>query len=232
MLPMLWSEAGLKNSKVVASTDDNLILIGSPEAEAVTRLLFGYERGPGGVRRVASAPDLPYYWLEDETKIEAWCRKFVAGVDGLVARPNWPVVDNTSLRPRLIYPNLTNEGLLATDYLIITRTPNFLSARALQSGHRIVSIAGTHGVGTQGVELLLRDRGELQKVADALAPRTESFQVLARMSDIVHKPGQSSEARKVEVLDVQVIDSANRIWDNDVRAVGRRRAKWLSDFSD
>lgn len=187
--------------------DQGQVLIGSPEAEAVTRLAYGYRRRGDGLGMVQSAHppiDLPYRWEEDETRVAARSSRYVPG-RGLRTRPNWPVIDATG-GGRLLFPEVDRDNLMTSDYLLITRTPNFLTETAYQSARSLVSIAGSHGPGTRAIEVLLRDKKALALLRRTL-PRKHfaSFQVLVRADRIEHDYRMGSRARAIEVCDIQVL---------------------------
>ncbi len=56
-----WVNTG----EIVGSLSDGFCLIGSPEAEAITRLAFGYERTPNGMKYLGVGVRLPFRWEED-----------------------------------------------------------------------------------------------------------------------------------------------------------------------
>jgi NAD+ diphosphatase len=142
-----------------------LVLIGSPEAEAVTRLAFGYRSNAaaGGMTYQDPSTKLPYRWEEDASRVAAQCGRYVIG-RGLVRRPNWPIIDQTGPVERPVFPVVANNGLLYTDLLLVTRIPNFLTRAGCESGRSIVSIAGTHGVATRAVGLLVKDQAEIVRL--------------------------------------------------------------------
>lgn len=200
---------------IQASLDEGYVLIGSPEAEMLTAMAFGYERKPdgSGMRFTGSTLDLPYRWNEDAESVEGTCTRIVVG-QGPVRRPNWPIIDNTGVRARPIYPVVRNDGLVFADLLLITRVPNFLSAAGMQAGRSLVSIAGAHGTGTRAIEVLLRDRKALKHISEEIPNRTQAFQVLVAASKIDHSAAEGSVARAVEVLDVQCFDRPGYVWES------------------
>jgi hypothetical protein len=224
-----WLE---ETDDISASLDDSLVLIGSPEAEAVTQLAFGYERktDKSGVYALGNVIDLPYCWLEDPAKVEAQSWKYVEGYHKPVARPNWPVVSNVGGKQRLLFPELRNDGLIATDYLLITKVPNYLTRIGYQSGHSVVSIAGTHGIGTRAVSVLLRDRNVLAAIGRTIPAESRAFQVLLRASSVRHEQGKSSSASRIELIDVQIFDRTDYEWMLATHAVAKNQHRWLENF--
>src|SRR4051794_33329430 len=75
------------------STHD-LVLIGSPTAEGLSRVLFGYatDGDADSLTRTDAPLDLPYRWVisKNEVHDSATARRCVAG-RGWVERPNWRV---------------------------------------------------------------------------------------------------------------------------------------------
>jgi hypothetical protein len=211
---------------------DGLVLIGSPEAEALTRLVFGYECKPndGGMRYRGTSIDLPYRWEEDRAKVSASCGKFVPGI-GRVDRPNWPIIDQRGASYRPIYPIISNQGLLHTDLLLITKVPNFLTAEGYESGRSIVSVAGAHGTATRSVEFLLRDRELLRQIAEAVPQACQSFQILLEAGDIKHDLRQGTRATKLTLRDVRVFERPHKTWRAAMRQVAVRYDKWYSEVS-
>jgi hypothetical protein len=212
--------------RCVGDLSDGLCLIGSPEAEVVTRLVFDYAPRADGqdMHYRGATVDLPYRWEEDATKVRATYSRYVEG-RGRVERPNWPIVDQRGSSPRSIFPTVANDGLLATDLLLITKVPNFLSMDAFERGRSILSIAGTHGTATRAIEVFLRDRAALSVVARALRPTTQAFQILVEASDILHSRA-GSRARSVRVLDVHDLTRPDAHWRAAHARVTRNFADW------
>jgi hypothetical protein len=81
--------------KVAASVAHNLVLIGSPTAEGLSRPVFGYvPHAEDADSLVLSNPpiDLPFRWVLDKEVIDpkAGARRLVVG-KGIVSRPNWRI---------------------------------------------------------------------------------------------------------------------------------------------
>ncbi|MDQ7904113.1 hypothetical protein RB614_06195 [Phytohabitans sp. ZYX-F-186] len=217
--------------RVEVSLDDGLVLIGSPEAEAVTRLAFGYTRkaGAGGMRFVSTPVKLPYRWEEDRTLVSAQYERFVPGA-GRARRPNWPIIDETSGSARPIFPVVSNSGLLHTDLLLITKVPNFLTPVAYESGRSLVSVAGAHGPGTRSVELLLNDRRLLGQIREGIPEGAQAFQVLLDATDIRHDPRSGSIAKTLRVRDIKVFERPEATWRSAMRESVARRSSWLAEL--
>lgn len=215
-----------------ASLREGLVLVGSPEAEAVSRLAFGYEAkiSQGGMRYTGETLDLPYRWEEDLDLVEARYARFVPG-KGRVNRPNWPVVDQRRGHGQSIYPRVRRDGLLDTDLLLITRVPNFLTRMGYQQGRSIVSIAGSHGTATRAISLVLRDLGLLRELNEYLSPGDDAFQILIEVGGIVHDPHRGSRATKIRLRDVQIIGRSDASWDDAAAAVKRRLPGWRAEVA-
>ncbi len=215
---------------IEANLNEGMVLIGSPESEALTRLAFGYRKSPesGRVEYVGDVLDLPFRWQEDIEAVSAECHRFVPG-KGLVRRPNWPIVDNTGFRPKQLFPTVSNDGLLTSDFLLITKVPNFLTSEAQQSGRSIVSIAGSHGVGTRAIGVVLRDQRILSELAEKIPAGSHAFQVLIEARSVVHDPSLGSRARGAVVREVRCFDRPDDAWARARRNVLRRYTDWASD---
>lgn len=217
---------------LAVSLSHGMVLVGSPEAEGVARLAFGYRQRPDGqgMRHESPPIDLPFRWEEDLTKVTARCERMVDG-RGLVTRPNWPIVDQRPSAARMIYPRVRNNGLLDTDLLLITKVPNYLTRDGIQHGRSLVTFAGTHGTGTRAIEILLRDRSALREIAKGLGPHPGAFQVLAEAGDLTHGSTRS-KAKRISLLAVERIDRDDQAWDTARRIVERDYGGWIDDVTD
>jgi hypothetical protein len=214
--------------RLTAGIDNNLVLIGSAAAEGLSRIVFGYEPTRDDDSLILSAPpvDLPFKQVLDRSRIseDAEAKRFVLGY-GLTRRPNWRI--ESSSRPYV--PQLDNDGWLMTDYLLVTRMRNFLSDRAFDSGQFIVSIGGTHGLGTRAVELLLDDDSLLRQLYVTTKGDPEvSYQALYRIAGIQHNQRKGSRGRKIELVDdgLQLLDDTPSRWDEARRIARHRLGDW------
>lgn len=208
--------------EVWGTLDQNLVLIGSPTSEGVSRIVFGFaarDNNSDELYRRTDAPlDLPYSMTLDrgDLAIGGTARRFVAD-RGAVARPNWRITGQIDS----FVPETDREGWLQTDYLLVTRMPNFLSPSGLDQGHHIVSLAGTHGTATRAVECLVDDRNLLRalgssKVGVGMTP----FQAVFRVSGIRHDPVRGSYATRIELAAEPITISANfSTWEQASREV-------------
>ncbi|MEW5995792.1 MAG: hypothetical protein AB1744_15555 [Candidatus Zixiibacteriota bacterium] len=137
----------------------NIIAVGSPTSNLVSRSIFGY-RGDAGGGHLVKQPDPPLIDLpikfaldpreDGYPRTEAKRYK-----DGKVKKiGNWSVV----WLGKVMRPMLDTRGLLASDYLIVTRIPNLFSQEGIQAGRAILNVAGAHGIATEAIELLLCDK--------------------------------------------------------------------------
>ena len=214
---------------VWGSLHENLVLIGSPTSEGVSRLVFGYEARDGRsdelIRRTDAPLDLPFTMTLDrgDMAIGSTARRIVAG-RGDVARPNWRITG-----PHGTYvPEVDSDGWLQTDYLIVTRMPNFLTPAGLEQGRHIVSLAGAHGTGTRAVDRLVSDRSLLRKLGDSSVGRGRTpFQALFRVSGMQHHPRRGSRATRIEIVDEPIsLTQRFETWTAAYEAVRPALAKW------
>lgn len=184
----------------------NLVLIGSPESEPLTRLLLGYELRPDGRGTHYRGDTVPlvYRWHEELSSPLALCVHYrESGVHAV--RPNWPLVWAIADKEGVEYPALSVEGDLLEDFLIVTVIPNFITARGWQRGAKIVSIAGLHGVGTRAALTLVRDDDvatELQRLVQELPARRTGFQAVIKVTSIDHDALTGSQPLRVHVHEV------------------------------
>ena len=229
-----WDQAvrWAADSENTGQLNEGFVLIGSPEAEAITRLAFGYEsRGVGrGMRHIGVGIRFPFRWEEDDSLVKASYKKYVPE-RGLVERRNWPILDQRGDSTRSIFPRLDNKGMLTSDLLLISKLPNFLTVDSLQSGRSIVSIAGTHGVGTRAIELLLRNKSLMAQIEREIGRLQQHFQILLEVTDIKHNPKKGSRARRIEVRAVAPIDLPDRSWSSARREAANRMPEWSLEVS-
>jgi hypothetical protein len=209
----------------------NLVVIGSPEAEPLARLAFGYRRirDSPGFEYTGDTIDLPFRWHEDPRDLHGSCQRMVPG-HGWVTRPNWPLISSKDTAERRLVPRVDNEGRLSTDWLLISVMPNFFTRKALDEGKTIVSVAGTHGTGTRALKVLLGDMTALRHVTEAVGKGTRAFQLVAEVGDIVHG-SSGSQGRCVRVQDVVKLPDSDEVWHHARMAVARRFSDWVAEES-
>lgn len=207
--------------EILTHATHDLALIGSPTAEGLSRLLFGYapDGDPDSLALHQMPLDLPYRWVisKNEVADSAIARRFVAG-RGLVERPNWRIAGPD----RIYVPRVDEDGLLLDDYLLVTKVRNYVSLAAIDEGRFIVSFGGSHGTGTRALELLFKDRRILTDIADRLHQRPAAFQMLFRVSDIKHDRTAGSHARTIELVgDPIILPDRDAIWRTATAVVQR-----------
>jgi hypothetical protein len=93
---------------------------------------------------------------------------------------------------------------------------------ALYKGRYVVTIAGLHGTATRAVQLLLKDRALLRRIAQDLWPGADTFQILLRVSNIQHDP-RGSRPRTIELVgDPVPFDLGRREWEEAAKAIRRK----------
>jgi hypothetical protein len=220
------SQLRLSNA-VLTVVEQNMVLLGSPTAEGMSRVVFGYrEEEPD--RLVLSQPpvDLPYFWQLDKGEIRGQALRYVRGV-GVVSRPNWHIVSQRLGNPALYIPEVNAEGFPATDFLLVTRLRNFLTSAATDQGRYIVSVGGAHGTATRTIGLLLNDRAALTKIADSLKGRPQSYQLLLRVSGMRHDMNKGTQATTIELIDAVALPDERRIWQAASQTIEPQIAEWL-----
>lgn len=208
---------------ISTQVSQNLALIGSPTAEGLSRIAFGYrqdEDDPDSLT-ISDAPlDLPFRWIVSKAEVDerAVARRYVAG-RGLVERPNWRIAGPGGL----YVPRVDENGLLQEDYLLVTKVRNYLSGGSVDAGSYIVSFGGAHGTGTRALSLLYRDRGILRKLSDQLRTKPASFQFLLRVGNISHDPVNGSHARSIELVgNATILPDNDSVWRTAERSVRGR----------
>jgi hypothetical protein len=86
-----------------------------------------------------------------------------------------------------LFPRYDSNFRLSTDYLLISRLP-----RGPRAAGDVLLIAGTHGVGTQSIQLVFEKLRlpDIENVLDRLC-ESECYQALFEVSDIEHESGHS-----------------------------------------
>jgi hypothetical protein len=224
-----WQE---QPSRAMHDLNENYVLIGGPRSEPLTQLVFGYESGP---KRMTYTGGLPvrYRWDCDiSTRVPK--DVFHRRPGGRETRTlNWSIVDERDgyhLWPATATNAWTgNKAFLASDYLLITRLPNFFTPDAYSLGRTIVSIGGTHGIGTRGISLLLKSAEYVQHLLSESSTPGSHFQVLYEIRDIEHHPDAGSRGRSIRLQDFESL----RFTDDDIArardSASRRYARWVAD---
>jgi hypothetical protein len=204
---------------VEAKITQSLLLVGGPVSEGVSRLVFGYDDQdrPGGSTCSGLGRELPYRFDIDEGIVGQSARLVKDQGRWIVERePNWGVIAPDGRRH---YPMIGHDDFLRTDYLLLTKLPNFLVDATFGSGNSIVNVAGAHGIGTRGIELLLSRRNVLRKTAERLgidpelaATWPEAYQALFWVGDIRHHKRRGSVASDIVLVDAARIDESIEWW--------------------
>jgi hypothetical protein len=120
---------------------------------------------------------------------------------------NWCVRAREDSRA-LYAPELGTDGFLKSDLLLISRLPNvFHSGEAVK--RRIVSIAGTHGIGTKGLKLLFKDHSLLRDFYSKASDH-DCFQVLYEVRKVKHRYVARRITKVGEFVPISAGEPANR----------------------
>lgn len=219
-----------RSETVTTALNSNLVLLGSPTAEGLSRPVFGYEPDLDQDSLVLRHPplDLPLKWILSKAEIDehAVAKRYVAE-RGLVARPNWRIDAGN----RLFVPEVDATGFLSVDYLVVTRVRNYLSPEALDEGKYIVSFAGAHGTATRAIEVLLRDRETLRKIAHHLSSRPAAYQLLLRVGGMEHNAVTGTRATRVELVgDPIILPDTYGAWQEAVNIARSNLQLWLTSI--
>jgi hypothetical protein len=208
------------------------VRFGSPTSDGGARVLFGYGKEGESNRliRTVEPIELPFYWeLEDVGDDLAF--RFVRG-KGKVGRPLWRIVESPSKHSHI--PEISSEGMLKTDYLLVTRVRNYFSEGWL-AGKFVTSFGGAHGTGTRAVELLAGDRRELAKVRVTLKDLAKQaglqsevppcFQLLFEV-EIDNDEKRGSRGRRIRLVGQALIDNSDEHWKRAAECIAPARAEW------
>ena len=192
--------------------DGNIVLIGSPMSEWLSRAVLGYlpdGHGVDSLGLLAPPIDLPWTWALSASDYGSRdvARRYVAG-KGLSERPNWRLQG----RSQLYVPQIRN-GLLDDDFLLVTKMRNYVGPGGWRTGHFITSIGGAHGTGTRAVELLVRDDALLRELGSQLVGLGVCYQALFHVTDIRHDERRGSRARSIQLVGVEKISDDEFAWD-------------------
>lgn len=174
----------ISDNNTLVEVENNFCFFGSPTSELITRRVFDYEIEQDGhgdgykyLRYRGRFFEPRVHWLLDIKTVSCEPTTFrpVPGKNSsrgndISERPNWGVMVQDFANPKWPARDIREsfKNYLITDYLVITRIPNFLSSNALASGKVIISIAGAHGLGTMAVADLLKNEHLIKQVAKQL----------------------------------------------------------------
>jgi hypothetical protein len=188
-------------SRPVSPTEDEIrvslrrsvVTAGSPASDGLSRVMFGYEGAPDHLSRTSNHPiQTPYHWLLNAADVNP--AKYYIGGE-LVDRPNWNVADAGG--SALDAPATNDNGVLVSDWLLVTRLRNFLNQDAFTRGDFILSVAGAHGLGTMAAGMLVRDASMCREIDSRLRHGQAEFQVLVKVA------ADGAQPTEIELVDVQ-----------------------------
>ncbi|MBI2174555.1 MAG: hypothetical protein HYU33_05105 [Candidatus Omnitrophica bacterium] len=153
-------------------------------SDSASRDLLGYRGRPGHLRRGGFPIHLPVEFIMDSDQLldKRPAKRFTGDNNIKRASPNWTLKVKDEVLPQ---PKLSRGGLLCNDYLVISRIPNFTSMRAFRERNEALIIAGTHGPGTEAIQLLINDLEKLTKIQQ-LRAHSSFFQALIPVTGIDH----------------------------------------------
>lgn len=173
------------------STNTDWTLIGAPSSNSISRQLMGLDEN---LNKTNNIKNLRYEYNYSDKKVNL--RRYRAGGK----------LQETSIQASIIDRKTGNifkpdeGGWLDRDYLLITR---FIDYSRGQPRFRTI-IGGTHGIGTRGLSLLLREiplsKNDLKKMTD---PNFTTLQILASV-DANHKREESIPTH-IRVIDVYAV---------------------------
>jgi hypothetical protein len=209
----------------------DLFVVGGPNSTDESMVAFEYRRDGSAIRR-ATNPTLPlrWSWIVDSSHPAAKSAPPMGYVvDGWGPRlaGAWPLMEThlaTGRERRLFLPEASNEAVASTgvralvprdNYLLVTKLVNFLDPdfdRRLTSGSpsdapHILSIEGTHSIGTRSAELLT-DATSVDALSQArreLHGATE-FQLLFRAHEVTKTPRGGHRFTALEYVDCQSLE--------------------------
>ena len=215
---------------LASDLESNLILIGAPGPESLSRLVFGYrQRDGGGLSFTGDTLDLPFRWQEDVSVVRANCLRYQQG--GLVTtRPNWPILDSRTGSVISRYPETNCSGFLLSDYLLVTKVPNFITPGAQASGRSVVSFGGSHGIGTRAVSLLLDSSEVMRRLGEEYSKGgSRYFQALLEARSIVHEPRTGSHAKRLALVAFVPLAFHDSTLDHSRQAIYAHYTDWARE---
>lgn len=182
--------------------DGNIILLGGPISNELTRELHGHTISPE--KKVSKLPNsrMGFRWHFGYPEQSTADPTFGRYVDGVFAR-TWPkfVIDtkaNTDSTRYLESGYDPQTGLITSDYLLITVQPNTLGSHA--TGNTIVEISDLQGQGDKAFPRLLQNPNAMRDLADAVKGMRH-FQALYSVP-VKHITNKSTEPELPERIGV------------------------------
>jgi hypothetical protein len=191
-------------------TSRDLVLVGSPTSEGLSRCVFGYEEEEdGSLLWQGGTLDLPFHWDLHRDPEAPVVKRYVEGA--LLERQNWFLRGYEGTKARLLVPSSDSDtGLLQRDYLLITRLRNFIED--YRNGHYLTSVGGTHGIGTRAVPLVLRSKTLASQLTDAIGISPGSFQAVVEVS-VEHDHNKNvSKPTDVNLIYATSLPDDDEIW--------------------
>lgn len=153
------------SSRIPQNLKGTVIASGSPVSNALARRLLQYDfvnpsdRMAGLARAENPIFDLDFEFILSRASLDG------LGVSSPVGRSgetgNWSIHKKSS---HDLYASEVKEEKIDSDYLLVTCLPNVYDEESLANGENIYLLAGGHGVGTKGADLLLKDSAILARV--------------------------------------------------------------------
>jgi hypothetical protein len=200
------------------------VVFGGPNSTEETARAWGFAgTSHRELRRVNSSLPLRWYGISAESELgteEGVVIVYGMGKDRVAETKNWPIVDvqrgtqlvsdrrsltadELSALPPLASPS-DRARLPTTNYLVLTRLPNFLDSDFGTAGMKdstLLVVSGVNGVGTRAAELLPTQKG-LQALED-LSRQVgvgQAFQALFEAYDVEAAPGGTHRFRRIRYL--------------------------------
>jgi hypothetical protein len=186
-----------KSSQLIIGEDVNasLFCAGGPVSNQASRLALQYRlidpANPAlGLFRIKEPVfNLRYEYICNSDKL-AWSDS--QRIQGLTHEvPDWSILDTLSGRPLFRPP-----GVL--DYLIITMLPQMLDASGYEHGHKLVIVAGGHGIGTLATVPLLRNEEAVRKLLE-LTKDYEFWQALIPLTGTATELSSSTIPTRIDI---------------------------------
>lgn len=107
----------------------------------------------------------------------------------------------SNFNKKIFVPRIDSEGMLETDFLLITKMRNFMSPNSINTGKHIISIGGTHGTATKAIHLLLKDKQLLSELHPFLSKNPYCYQILPEVGKMDHNSSSGTRATKIRLAD-------------------------------
>lgn len=189
-LPSISGESWVSNIETIPNltniqSNQDVLAFGSPVSDTFSKLILEYEgEGYQLTRKKNPTIQIPFEYVMHKDLVDfslAPARRFVAGEEKTM--PNWRIRENGKFFPP---PKLDERGWISTDYLLITRLPNFLTRKAFLSGSQVLVIGGTHGVGTYAIKNLISQSKMLKEIRRRIHGKPY-YQILLPIESIDHE---------------------------------------------